>query len=225
MEIGGLQKFSVVEYPGKLSCIIFTLGCNFRCPYCHNPELVNKTATRIPEEHIFEFLEKRKGLLDGVMITGGEPTLQLDLPEFCRKIKERGFLVGLETNGTNPQVLQELLDEKLLNFMAMDVKAPLEKYSEIVKMKVDTQKIKKSIELIMKSNLGYEFRTTCYPVLTKKDFQEIFQLIKGAKKYALQQFSPQNTLVPINLKPKSRDFLYQLIKIAEDYFKEVDLRI
>ncbi len=188
MKIGGLQRFSLIEYPKKISCVVFTVGCNFRCSYCYNPKLVRETCQLIPEGSVFKFLEKRKGLLDAVVITGGEPLLQADIQEFCQKVKKRGFLAGLETNGAFPEKLKELIDKKLLDFVAMDVKAPLEKYSSIAKVEVATEKIKKSIQLIMKSKLEYEFRTTCYPALGKKDFLEIFKLIKGAKKYALQQF-------------------------------------
>ncbi|HEC86320.1 MAG TPA: anaerobic ribonucleoside-triphosphate reductase activating protein, partial [Thermoplasmatales archaeon] len=139
MIIGGFQRFSLIDYPGKICAIIFTQGCNFRCPYCHNPELVNPKLFQEPidENDIFRFLEMRKGKLDAVEITGGEPTLQPDLIEFMRKIKAMGFLIKLDTNGTNPEVVEKIIKNKLVDYIAMDVKAPLEKYEKVVRAKVD----------------------------------------------------------------------------------------
>ena len=224
MEIGGLQKLSLIDYPGRLSCIIFTIGCNFRCSYCYNPSLVEGTCGRIPQKEIFSFLRKRKGLLDGVIITGGEPTIHNDLPDFIQRIKKMGFLVGLETNGTNPRMIKKLISERLIDYIAMDVKAPLKKYKEIVNVEVDLDKIKESIDVIMNSGIEYEFRTTCYPLLTKDDFIKIFKLIKGAKKYGIQQFLDKNTLMDTDLKPYPDKFLYELKKISEDYVEGVEVR-
>jgi len=224
MEIGGLQKLSLIDYPGKLSCIIFTIGCNLRCSYCYNPSLVEGTCERIPRREIFRFLRKRKGLLDGVIITGGEPTIHNDLPDFIQRIKKMGFLVGLETNGTNPQMIKKLISERLIDYIAMDVKAPLKKYKEIVNVEVDLDKIKESIDVIMNSGIEYEFRTTCYPLLTKDDFIKIFKLIKGAKKYGIQQFLNKNTLMDTDLKPYPDKFLYELKKISEEYVEGVEVR-
>ncbi|RLI85575.1 MAG: anaerobic ribonucleoside-triphosphate reductase activating protein [Candidatus Altiarchaeales archaeon] len=224
MEIGGLQKLSLIDYPGRLSCIIFTIGCNFRCSYCYNPSLVEGTCGRIPQKEIFSFLRKRKGLLDGVIITGGEPTIHNDLPDFIQRIKKMGFLVGLETNGTNPRMIKKLISKRLIDYIAMDVKAPLKKYKEIVNVEVDLDKIKESIDVIMNSGIEYEFRTTCYPLLTKDDFIKIFKLIKGAKKYGIQQFLDKNTLMDTDLKPYPDKFLYELKKISEDYVEGVEVR-
>ncbi len=224
MEIGGLQKLSLIDYPGRLSCIIFTIGCNFRCSYCYNPSLVEGTCGRIPQKEIFSFLRKRKGLLDGVIITGGEPTIHNDLPDFIQRIKKMGFLVGLETNGTNPRMIKKLISERLIDYIAMDVKAPLKKYEEIVNVEVDLDKIKESIDVIMNSGIEYEFRTTCYPLLTKDDFIKIFKLIKGAKKYGIQQFLDKNTLMDTDLKPYPDKFLYELKKISEEYVEGVEVR-
>ena len=224
MEIGGLQKLSLIDYPGRLSCIIFTIGCNFRCSYCYNPSLVEGTCERIPQKEIFSFLRKRKGLLDGVIITGGEPTIHNDLPDFIQRIKKMGFLVGLETNGTNPRMIKKLISERLIDYIAMDVKAPLKKYKEIVNVEVDIDKIKESIDVIMNSGIEYEFRTTCYPLLTKDDFIKIFKLIKGAKKYGIQQFLNKNTLIETDLKPYPDKFLYELKKISEEYVEGVEVR-
>lgn len=197
MLIGGLHKVSLINYPGRISAVVFTQGCVFRCPYCHNPELVNpKLFTKtIPEDEVLNFLEKRKGKLDAVVITGGEPTIQKDLPEFIKKIKAMGFLVKLDTNGVNPEMLAGLLDEKLLDYVAMDVKAPLEKYEKIVKAKAVLADIERSIKLIMSSAVDYEFRTTVVKdFLSKKDILKIGEMIKGAKRYVLQKFVPSKTL-------------------------------
>ncbi len=224
MEIGGLQKLSLIDYPGRLSCIIFTIGCNFRCSYCYNPSLVKGTCERIPLKEIFRFLGKRKKLLEGVIITGGEPTIHNDLPDFIQRIKKMSFLVGLETNGTNPQMIKELISTRLVDYIAMDVKAPLEKYEKIVNVKVDLERIKESIDVIMNSRIEYEFRTTCYPLLSKDDFIEVFRLIKGAKKYGIQQFLNKNTLIKTDLKPYPDKFLYELKKISENYVEDVEVR-
>lgn len=199
MIIGGFQKFSLIDYPGKICAIVFTQGCNFRCPYCHNPELVDPKLflSPIPEDEIFSFLEKRRGKLDAVEITGGEPTLQSDLIEFLEKIKNMGFLVKLDSNGTNPDVIEEAIKNKLVDYLAMDVKAPLEKYKEIIGVDVDTDKIKSNIRLIMNSGVDYEFRTTIVKsLLSKEDIIKIGELIKGAKLYILQKFIPSKTLSP-----------------------------
>ena len=191
MNIGGLQKFSMIDYPGKLTAIIFTLGCNFRCGYCHNPELVlpEKFNPSLDEKKILEFFKTRIGKLDAISITGGEPTLQADLPQFIKKIKDLGFLIKLDTNGTNPKMLKEIIDNKLVDYLAMDIKAPLKKYEEVIKMPVDLEDIKKSIKMIMDSGIEYEFRTTIVKSqLSVQDLLDIGKLIKGAQIYYLQKF-------------------------------------
>ena len=159
MLIGGFQPFSLIGYPGKISAIVFTQGCNFRCPYCYNPELVDPKlfAHPIPEADIFAFLETRRGKLDAVEITGGEPTLQPDLIDFISKTKALNFLVKLDTNGSNPEILRELIELDIVDYLAMDVKAPLERYPEITNSKLDPAKIKYSIELIMHAGLIMNF--------------------------------------------------------------------
>ena len=194
MLIGGVQKTSLLDFPDKISAIVFTQGCNFRCGYCHNPELIvlrNEPAGT--KAGFLEFLISRKGKLDGVVITGGEPCLQNDLIDFIKEIKAMGFLVKLDTNGTFPDRLQECLP--YLDYIAMDIKAPLHKYSEITKLNINTDKIEKSINLIMNSGIDYEFRTTVVKSqLTFEDFEDIGKLIKGAKKYYLQKFVASKTL-------------------------------
>lgn len=170
---------------------MFTQGCNFRCGYCHNPELLgmNIPKTCIPKEEFLNFLKTRQGKLDGIVITGGEPTLQKDLYDFVNEVKTLGFEIKLDTNGTNPDILEKLLKENMLDYVAMDIKAPLEKYDEITGTKCNIQNIKKSIELIMNSHINYEFRTTVLKnQLTFEDFEKIGSLLDGAKKYYLQKF-------------------------------------
>ncbi|MDO9509781.1 MAG: anaerobic ribonucleoside-triphosphate reductase activating protein [Candidatus Magasanikbacteria bacterium] len=206
MKIGGLQKFSMIDYPDKVACIVFTQGCNFRCSYCHNPELVEPKlfVEPITEEYFFDFLKERLGKLDAVVITGGEPTLQYDLIEFIKKIRDLGFLIKLDSNGTNPEMLKEIIDQKLVSYIAMDIKAPLNKYEKITGIAIDKEKIKKSIYWIMNSGIDYEFRTTLVKnLLSLEDLMEIGEEIKGAKKYYLQKFIPTKTIKEEMMKEES----------------------
>ena len=205
MLIGGLQRFSLIDYPGKISAVIFTQGCNFRCPYCHNPELVGfDREDLIEEDYVLSFLEERRGKIDGVVLTGGEPTLQSDLVDFLKEIKNLGFLIKLDTNGSCPEVIEELLEAKLLDYIAMDIKASLENYSEITNAKVDIGKIKRSIDVIMHSGVTYEFRTTVVKSQLKMDdILKIGEAIRSADLYVLQSFRPTKTLDPNFLKETS----------------------
>ncbi len=226
-KIAGLQKTTFIDFPEKIACIVFTQGCNFRCGYCHNPELFenNEPALKVPA--FFEFLNKRKGKLDGVVITGGEPTLQHDLKEFIKQIKDLGFLVKLDTNGTNPSILSELLEENLIDYVAMDIKAPLEKYKSIVNVDFDTKKIQKSIDLIMNSGIYYEFRTTVIKSqLSIEDFEKICQTIKGAKKYYLQEFIPSKILDKnlMTEKSYSHDEFKEICESLKKYVQSCDFR-
>ncbi len=230
-KIGGIQKSSLLDYPEKISAIVFTQGCNYRCGYCHNPELVGANIEKeMPIQNVsafFEFLKTRINKLDGVVITGGEPTLQPDLKEFIKQIKTLGFLVKLDTNGTNPEVLKELIDENLLDYIAMDIKAPIDKYSNIVNVKINTDNIKKSIELIMNSNVDYEFRTTVIQnQLSFNDFEKIGQMIKGAKKYYLQKFISSKILDEnlANEKTYSQKDFEKIITILKKYINFVEVR-
>ncbi len=199
-KIGGLQRFTLIDYPGKVACIVFTQGCNFRCPYCYNVELVlpERYGVLIPQEEVFSFLMERIGKLDGVVITGGEPTLQKKgLEGFVERVKALGFSVKLDTNGAFPDVVKSLLDKGLVDYIAMDVKAPLKKYDQVVRAKVDTKRIEESIGLIMDSGVDYEFRTTVVKnQLSRDDLIQIGILVKGAKRYYLQRFIPGKTLDP-----------------------------
>lgn len=229
MIIGGFQKSSLIDYPEKISAIIFIQGCNFRCPYCHNPELIslNSKQETVSREQILEFLKSRIGKLDGVVITGGEPTLQEDLPELIKEIKQLRFCVKLDTNGTNPTMLQQLLGEKLIDYIAMDIKAPLEKYPQIVGTIVNTENILNSINILKKSNIDYEFRTTVVKSqLSSADFFKIGALIKNAKKYYLQRFLPTKTLNKyfLNETTYSDEEFVLIIETLKKYIKNVNLR-
>ena len=197
MKIGGFQKVSLIDYPGKISAIVFTQGCNFRCPFCHNPELVDPERFEglIPEAEILSFLEKRRGRLDAVVITGGEPTLQPELIPFVIHLKAMGYLIKLDTNGARPEVLEDMLGRGLLDYVAMDIKAPMERYDEVTKTKTDTKRILRSISLIMGSGVDYEFRTTAVKSLLEPlELEAIGRLIPGARRFVLQKFVPTKTL-------------------------------
>lgn len=201
MRIGGLQKISLIDYPGKTCAIVFTIGCNFHCPYCHNPELVDETAGEIPEGEVFAFLERRKNLLDAVTITGGEPTVHDDLIPFIERVKGMGFQVKLDSNGTGPHVLREVINKKLVDYIAMDIKSPLTRYGVTVTRPVDVERIKESIALLKEGKVDYEFRTTIVKsLLSPEDFNDIGEDIRGAKRYYLQKFVPTKTLNPAFLR-------------------------
>jgi len=191
MKIGGLRRVSLIDYPGLICATVFLQGCNFKCPYCHNPELVDPGLfrTSIKENTVMEFLGSRKGKLDAVTICGGEPTIQDDLTHFIKQIKKMGFAVKLDTNGSQPNIIKTLIAEKLLDFIAMDVKAPLDKYKEIAKTNVNQDAIKESIKIILKAKIPYEFRTTLVQSqLEENDILQIGKLITGASHYVLQNF-------------------------------------
>ena len=199
MRIGGLQKSSLIDYSDLISCIVFTQGCNFRCGYCHNPELLDPKNWEEPISvfTVLDFLKKRVGKLDAVVVTGGEPTLHLDLLEFLSDVKDLGFKVKLDTNGTNPDMLNRGLEEGLIDYVAMDVKAPLSKYSFIVNNDVLIEDIRRSIDLIMQEAPDYEFRTTVVKdQLAYEDVMLIGKMLRGAKKYYLQKFIPSKTNLP-----------------------------
>lgn len=192
MKIGGLIKFTLIDYPGHVAAVVFTQGCNFRCRYCHNPELVypHLLQESMPKDDVLSFLRKRKGSLEGVVITGGEPTLHLGLIDFMAEIKALGYKIKLDTNGTKPEVLQEAIERQLVDFVAMDLKAPLEKYSLITGVEFDPKIIQKSMDMIVASGLPYEFRTTYdKEVLTDEDIQAISDSVQG-KNYRVQECLP-----------------------------------
>lgn len=230
MTIGGLQKLTLIDYPGHIAATVFTVGCNFRCPFCHNPELILNSKYQIEnilENIFFDFLKERRDKLEGVCITGGEPTIQPDIIEFIGKIKDLGFKVKLDTNGARPDVLRRLYNEKLLDFVAMDIKSDPENYDKITNSKVDLERIKLSVDLIRNSGVDYEFRTTVVPGLHKEeDFVKIGQWLRGSKKYVLQRYVESKILDP-SLKKKTKGKKLDLEKIAgniKKYFGKVEIR-
>jgi len=212
MKIGGFQKNSMIDFPGLVSSVIFTSGCNFVCPYCHNPDLaagrLPEGAEPIEEADIFAFLNKRQGLIDGVVITGGEPTLQPDLERVITKIKALGFQIKLDTNGSHPGIVENLLDKGLLDFVAMDIKSDLDGYRLAAGKHFDTNTVKESVRIIMAKAPAYEFRTTCVkPLLTKEKMADIGELIQGAKNYILQPCSQGVSMLnPLFFKEEDRFF-------------------
>jgi pyruvate formate lyase activating enzyme len=189
MRIGGFVKFSLIDYPGKVAAVIFTQGCNFRCPYCHNPELVypEMFVETIPLDYVFDFLQERKGLLDGVVFCGGEPTLQEELLETILDIRSMGYAIKLDTNGSNPDVLAEVLPH--VDYVAMDIKAPFgDMYSRVCGVTVDDYEIRTSMLLIRASGVEYEFRTTVHPrFMPVKETEKIRKLLGRGEKYVVQE--------------------------------------
>jgi pyruvate formate lyase activating enzyme len=232
MNIGGLLKNSIIDYPGKLSCGIFLSGCNFDCPYCHNPDLVKGccgNSTEFDPANIYRFIENRKGFLDGVVISGGEPTLQADLFDLCRRIKNMGFPVKLDTNGSRPRVIKRLIDEGLVDYIAMDLKTDPGWYATYIKSNCNAATILASIEIIMESAIDYEFRTTCVkPIVTPKVIENICRLIKGASLYALQRFHESRMLHPDFFKEINYEYtdgeLMQFKAVAEPWVKRALVR-
>jgi pyruvate formate lyase activating enzyme len=228
--LGGFQKFTMVDYPGKLAATVFTVGCSFRCPFCHNPELVSNIqypTSDTAENDFFEFLKVRKGKLEAVCITGGEPTIQVDIIPFIEKIKAMGFLVKLDSNGTRPDVLKKIIDKKIVDYIAMDIKNAPEKYSETTGVTADIERVKLSVDLIKNSGIEYEFRTTVVPGLhEEKDFEKIAVWIDGAKKYYLQEYRDFKILDP-NLKKKTQGKTLDLEKIKnkiQKHFGKMEIR-
>ena len=227
MLIHGLQKMTLLDYPGYVACTVFLNGCDFRCPYCHNFELVDGTAKPLMEdEEFFAFLGKRKGLLDGVCISGGEPLLHKDIDVFIRKIREMGFKVKLDTNGYHPDMLKALINEGLLDYIAMDIKNSFAKYPITTGTPdIDTSIIKNSISIIMNSGVDYEFRTTVVGGLhSENDFEQMGEALQGAKGYFLQQFTMRDTVPDSTLYSPSADDLGNYLKIARKHVDSAQLR-
>jgi len=228
MKIGGFQKTTLLDYPKHVSAIIWTVGCNFRCPFCYNIDLVKEKSDLFSEDEILDFLEKRKDFLDALVISGGEPFLQNDLKEFCRQVKKIGYKIKIDTNGTFPDKLKQFIDEKLVDYVSMDIKAPKEKYNRLSGIKTDIKKIEESINILKKSDIDYEFKTTIVPnYLDKEDVMKIANWIKGSKKYFLQQFKNDIPVISSDLeklKPYSEEYLQNILKEIKLYFKECKLR-
>ncbi len=230
MKITGFQKTSLIDYPGHIVSIIFTQGCSFKCPYCHNSDLISpdsKDKEYFPVEYIYSFISNRKGLIDGISITGGEPTLQPDLYDFITEVKSMGLKIKLDTNGSNPEILEPLLKENLLDYIAMDVKASLFDYEDIINAKININSIIRSISLIQNSAIQYEFRTTVVPGLHDiEQLKEIAILLKGSKKYFIQNFKANNTFdkdyMQYNSFPPSK--LEKFKEICIPYINKVEIR-
>jgi pyruvate formate lyase activating enzyme len=232
MIIAGLQKLTLVDYPGKLACTVFLAGCNFRCPWCYNPELVLpekiEKGFKMTKKDFFDFLKFRTNLLDGVVVCGGEPTLNKDLPIFCKRIKKMGYLIKLDTNGSNPEMIKVLINEKLIDYVAMDIKAPKQKYKEATGSKIDIKQIQKSIDILKKGKVNYEFRTTMIPkLLGKEDIIEIVRWIGPAKKYFLQSFQGERDTINSDFKgvnPCLKEYLFDIKKVISPFFEICDVR-
>lgn len=218
MTIHGFQKMTLLDFPGRVACTLFTAGCNLRCPFCHNAGLVTKlnTAERIDEGDIFSYLQKRRGILDGVCITGGEPTLQPDLPDFIRHVRELGYAVKLDTNGTHPDALSALLSEGLLDYVAMDIKNCPDRYAETVGIEgFDLSLVQTSIDLLMNGSVDYEFRTTVtHELHTPQDIGALAAWIAGAPRYFLQPFVDSGNLIGTNLHAPSHEILDEMLTAA-----------
>lgn len=217
----------MVDYEGKIACTVFTGGCNFRCPFCHNALLVlgNVSGQNIDESEVLEYLKKRKGLVDGVVVSGGEPTLQQDLEDFIRKVKELGYLVKLDTNGTHPEVVERLLSEKLLDYIAMDVKNSVKKYPLTVDKQLDISVIEKSIDLIKNSGVEYEFRTTLIREFhTEDDIAKIADMIKGAERYYMQKYNDNDGCISHGYSAFDKSEVERFKALFDGKVKRVEIR-
>ena len=232
MRIGGLQKVSLIDYPGKVSCVIFLLGCNFDCPYCHNPELVKRDLWKghfLSKSEILEFLKRRIGLLDGVVLSGGEPTLHEGLSSLCKKIKRSGYSIKLDTNGSRPEVIKRLIDDGLVDYIAMDIKTDPVDYAPLIAKNCNPYHIIASIKAIMESGLAYGFRTTCVkPIVNSHVIRKIAKIIKGATLYVLQRFHNGRVLHPEFFRQTGAEFsedeIIGLKSIAEPWVKKCIVR-
>lgn len=226
VEIKGIEKFSSRDFPGHISSTVFLGGCTFRCPYCHNSELVLRPETiqSMAADFFLSYLDGRKGWLEAVCFTGGEPLLHEDIEDLIRVVRERGLLVKLDTNGSFPDRLEGLLAAGLLDWVAMDVKAPLERYREVTRSNVDVESIVRSADIVKASGVKYTFRTTVVPGLVgREDVVKIGEWLSGAAHYLIQQFVPQTTIDPafLDVKPFSRVELEEIVAAAKPYFGEV----
>ena len=228
MEIHGFNKTTLLDYPEHVAATVFTGGCNFRCPFCHNASLVlqPEECPVIPEEEVLGHLRKRRGILEGVCITGGEPTLQKDLKEFICKVKDMGFLVKLDTNGYRPEVLRQLLSEGLLDYVAMDVKAALPNYTKVTGCpQLDLSRIEESIAILKNSRISYEFRTTVVKGLhTVEEFEEIGRMLKGCRAYYLQVYRDNENVISRSYAAYPAQIMRDMKEMARKYIDKVELR-
>ena len=228
MIINGFQKLTLLDFPEHTACTVFTGGCNLRCPFCHNAKLVLRFRGQptIREEHILELLEDRVGLIDGVCVTGGEPTLQKDLPDFLKKIKDMGFLTKLDTNGTNPAMLKKLMDDGLLDYVAMDIKTSKERYNIVAGVPhMDIEPIEDSAKMLIEGNVPFEFRTTVVRQYhSDEDFESIGQWLAGAPRYFLQQFKDSGDLILNGLTGFNEYEMEQFLHTVRKYIPSAQLR-
>lgn len=229
MQISGLQKLTLLDYPGTVACTIFTAGCNFRCPFCHNamlvlPEQIEETS--LSEEEVLKFLKKRQGVLEGVAVTGGEPLLHADMPQLLRKIKDLGYKIKLDTNGSNPKLLREIVNAGLVDRVAMDIKNSPEGYHETVGCKVDMAAVEESKSFLLSGTIDYEFRTTVVKgIHTEASLIEAAKWIAGAKEYYLQQFKDSGNLIkPDELTAFDEKEMYALADAVREYVPAVEVR-
>ena len=227
MQIAGLQKLTLLDFPGRIACTMFLCGCNLRCPFCHNASLVlpRGGTDSMSQDELLAFLQKRRGRLQGVCITGGEPTLYPDLPDLLRRIRLLGYEIKLDTNGSNPQMLRAILSEGLVDYVAMDIKNSPTRYTETCGGVDVLDSIRESAALLMQSGVDYEFRTTlAHPLHTPADAESIGQWLSGAKRYYLQQFVDSGDLIGTGLSPLTPEEMEAMREAVLPYIKETTLR-
>ena len=230
MKVTGIQKLTLLDYPGVVACTVFTAGCNFRCPFCHNamlvlPEQIDDEC--LTDDEVFGFLKKRRGVLDGVAVTGGEPLLHADMPEFLARVKELGYKIKLDTNGSNPELLSEIVKNKLVDRVAMDIKNAPEEYARTIGLKsFDIAPVERSKEMLLRGDIDYEFRTTVVKgIHTKESLIGAAKWIKGAKEYYLQQFKDSgNLILPDGLSAYDEKQVHALADAVRDYVPTVEVR-
>ena len=227
MKIHGLQKMTLLDFPGHVACTVFTGGCDMRCPFCHNYELVDGSAPPImEEEELFAFLEKRRGLLDGVAFTGGEPCLQKNLPDLMKRVKQMGYSIKLDTNGNHPDMLRRMMEEGLLDYVAMDIKNSPDKYALTAGLhQIDMGPIRESVKMLMEGLVSYEFRTTCVAQFhEEEDFVKIGEWLEGAKAYFLQSFTDRDSVPFGNLTAPTREEIYTFCRTVQRFIPNTHVR-
>ena len=226
MRIGGFQKMTVLDYPGKIAATVFTYGCNLRCPFCHNASLVVDDSALLDENEVFAYLARRRGILDGVSVSGGEPLLQPDIEDALLRIRSLGLSVKLDTNGTLPHRLADVIEKGLVDYVAMDVKNSPQKYAETTGCeKIDLDAVRESVSLLMQGKIPYEFRTTVVRELhTEKDIEEIGRWLSGAEQYFLQGFIDSGNLIGQGLSAYGKEEMERLCAVAAQYVKKASLR-
>ena len=227
MKIHGLQKMTLLDYPGKVACTVFLAGCDFRCPFCHNSELIGGDVEAVmDDDELLTFLKKRKGLLDGVAVTGGEPMLRPDLPELLTEIRELGYRIKCDTNGNHPDMLKHLVQAGLVDYVAMDIKNSPERYAETIGLETfDMAKVNESIRFLLEGNVDYEFRTTVVkPLHDAECFEGIGKLIKGAQRYYLQSFTDRDTVIFSGFSAPEPEEMIIYKNIVEPYVLKVSIR-